>query len=102
MDAARARLQRLQDLYAVAHLFVDFLAGITFTVGSVLFFWPAWETLAIWLFVIGSILFTVKPSVRLAHTLHDTRTRRSLERTLSEEARASLAAFAPRPRALRL
>ncbi|KAA5605897.1 hypothetical protein F1188_08910 [Roseospira marina] len=102
MDAARDRLQELHDLYALVHLLVDFLAGLTFTVGSVLFFWPATETPAIWLFVIGSVLFMAKPTVRLVHMLHDGRTRRSLERALSDEARSKLARFTPRARTLRM
>ncbi|SDE08477.1 YrhK family protein [Rhodospira trueperi] len=102
LDAARDRLQRLHDLYAFGHLTVDFLAGLTFTVGSVLFFWPRTEVPAIWLFVVGSVLFTAKPSVRLAHMLHDGHTRRSLERALSEEARVALTAFTPRGRTLRI
>jgi len=95
LDGACGRLQRLHDLYAFCHLVVDFLAGLTFLIGSVLFFWPETETPGVWLFVVGSILFMVKPSLRLAHMLHDRRARRSLERVLSEEARVGLAAFKP-------
>ncbi|WP_299440692.1 YrhK family protein [uncultured Rhodospira sp.] len=102
LDEARDRVQHLHDLYAFGHLVVDFLAGLTFTVGSVLFFWKETENPAIWLFVVGSVLFTAKPSVRLAHMLHDRYTRRSLERALSDEARAALSAFSPRRRTLRM
>jgi|GEM_PF-2859958 len=102
LDTARNRVQRLHDLYAFIHLVVDFMAGLTFVVGSVLFFWPSTEVPGIWLFVVGSILFTVKPSVRLAHMFHDRATRRSLGRALSEEARAGLAHFTPQVRTLRM
>ena len=101
LDEARDRVQHLHDLYAFGHLVVDFLAGLTFTVGSVLFFWRSTETPAIWLFVVGSVLFTAKPTVRLVHMLHDRRTRRSVEHLLSAEARQALAAFTPRTRTLR-
>jgi len=102
LDTARDRLQRLHDLYAFGHLVVDFLAGLTFTVGSVLFFWPQTEVPAIWLFVVGSILFTAKPSMRLAHMLHDRGARRALALTLSEEACHALDRFSPQVRTLRI
>lgn len=101
LERACQRLQRLRDLYALVHLVADVLAGLAFTVGSVLFFWPATESPAIWLFVVGSVLFTARPAVRLGHTLHDRRRRHTLERELSAEARARLAAFDPRGRFLR-
>ncbi len=97
-ESARDRLQGLRDIYALLHLTADFLAGLAFTVGSVLFFWPTTETPGVWLFLVGSVLFMAKPTVRLSHALHDRAWRRRLERDLSAEARTMLRTFDPRPR----
>ncbi|MBY6046061.1 YrhK family protein [Vannielia litorea] len=58
--------RRVYALYELAYTAVDFGAAICFLVGSVLFFWPAAETPAVWLFTIGSGLFLAKPAIRLA------------------------------------
>ena len=61
-----ADTRRVYAAYEIAHTVADFAAAISFLIGSVLFFWPAYETAAIWLFVIGSVFFCLKPSLRLA------------------------------------
>jgi len=58
--------RRIYAQYEIAHTIVDFAAALCFFVGSILFFWPEVERLAIWLFVIGSAFFMAKPSIRLA------------------------------------
>lgn len=97
-DAARDRLQRLRDIYALLHLIADFIAGLTFTIGSVLFFWPSTEQPGVWLFLIGSLLFAAKPTLRLLHGLQDRAWRRRMERELTAEAHDLLQAFHPKPR----
>jgi len=97
--AAQAQLDRVRDLYEFAHLIVDFVAGISFVIGSALFFDPAWETLAMWLFLIGSVAFAAKPTIRLVHVVANRRTRRRLEAELSQEAAAELRRVRP-PRLL--
>ncbi|WP_121632780.1 YrhK family protein [Tropicibacter alexandrii] len=57
--------RRVYALFEIAYTVVDFAAAISFLIGSVLFFWKAYETPAIWLFVIGSVLFATKPTLRL-------------------------------------
>ena len=37
--------------------------------GSVLFFWPKYETPAVWLFTVGSVLFMAKPTLRLSREI---------------------------------
>lgn len=64
-----AKTQRIYAIFEVVYTIVDFSAAFFFTVGSVLFFWKSLETPAIWCFVIGSVLFMVKPSLRLAREL---------------------------------
>lgn len=56
--------------YEVLSILNDFLIGIWFLVGSWLFFYPALESTGIWLFVIGSLQFLVRPVIRLARHVH--------------------------------
>ncbi|SFH13171.1 YrhK-like protein [Palleronia marisminoris] len=63
----RQRSERAKRFYAaseLAHTCVDFAAAVAFLVGSILFFWNSLETIAIWFFVLGSLLFGVKPTIR--------------------------------------
>lgn len=64
------RRRRIYAAYEVAYTAVDFLAAILFLVGSVLFFFKSLENPAIWCFVVGSVCFALKPSLRLARELH--------------------------------
>lgn len=64
-----ADTQRVYAMFEIAYTLVDFLAALCFLAGSVLFFWQATETAAIWLFVIGSVCFMAKPTLRLAREL---------------------------------
>ncbi len=64
----RNKSHRSRKFYAateIAYTAVDFGAAMAFLVGSILFFWPEYENFAIWLFVIGSFLFAMKPTIRL-------------------------------------
>lgn len=46
----------------------DFLAGLWFFIGSVLFYFPEpYKTWGISLFVLGSIEFMIRPTIRLVH-----------------------------------
>ncbi|MEQ9257567.1 MAG: YrhK family protein [Roseovarius sp.] len=65
-----AETRRIYAIYELFHTAVDFAAAISFLIGSILFFWPDYETAAIWLFVIGSVFFCIKPSLRLAREIH--------------------------------
>lgn len=64
-----ARHRRLWAAFEVAYTIVDFGAAASFVVGSVLFFFEELQTAGTWLFLIGSILFAAKPSIRLAREL---------------------------------
>ncbi len=63
------RHRRIWAAYEIAFTVVDFGAAISFVIGSVLFFWHSTQTAGTWLFLIGSILFAAKPSIRLAREL---------------------------------
>lgn len=63
------REKRISARYEVAYTLVDFLAALSFIVGSVMFFRSAWQTAGTWLFLVGSVLFAVKPTLRLLKEL---------------------------------
>ncbi|MHC5654132.1 YrhK family protein [Stappia sp.] len=56
--------------YELFRTVVEFLAALTFIVGSVLFFYDSLQVAGTWFFVIGSVLFAVRPTIRLALELH--------------------------------
>ena len=56
--------------YELARTLVEFLAALFFVVGSIFFFYPELLFSGTWLFLIGSVLFAVRPTIRLALELH--------------------------------
>jgi hypothetical protein len=60
------------ELYAtieIIYTLVDFTAAGLFIIGSVLFFSPTAMTPALWCFLIGSVCFALKPTLRLFRQL---------------------------------
>ncbi|THH36812.1 hypothetical protein E4Z66_07655 [Aliishimia ponticola] len=57
--------QRRYAAYELVYTLVDFLAALLFVVGSVLFFFESYQTPATWCFLVGSIFFAAKPTIRL-------------------------------------
>lgn len=51
--------------YELVRTIVEFLAAVTFVLGSIFFFYDTLVYAGTWLFLIGSILFAVRPTVRL-------------------------------------
>lgn len=70
-DAKRtdAQASRIWAIYEIIYTAVDFGAAICFVVGSVMFFSEAWLIPGTWLFLVGSLLFAAKPSLRLAREI---------------------------------
>ncbi|POF29345.1 YrhK family protein [Roseibium marinum] len=60
--ADHAEVVRKYELYRTL---VEFLAAFAFVVGSVFFFYESLLYAGTWLFLVGSILFAVRPSIRL-------------------------------------
>lgn len=60
-------IRRRYELLSIVN---DFLIAIWFLVGSILFLFPEYETAAIWLFIIGSFQFLIRPTIRLASHIH--------------------------------
>ena len=61
---------RIRGVYESLSIANDFLAGILFLVGSILFFRESPMVAATWLFVLGSVLFVLRPSIRLVRRVH--------------------------------
>jgi hypothetical protein len=64
------RNRRLYAAYEIGYTAIDFAAALLFLVGSVLFYSQQTQTFATTMFVIGSICFALKPSLRLAREIH--------------------------------
>jgi hypothetical protein len=62
--------EQLVRRYEFGRTVVEFMAAVTFIVGSVFFFYESLTYAGTWLFVIGSVLFAVRPSIRLLLELH--------------------------------
>lgn len=64
-------IRRRYETLSIAN---DFLIALWFLLGSVFFLYPSLEKPAVWLFIIGSAQFMIRPTLRLAHQIHLRRT----------------------------
>ncbi|XDA97141.1 YrhK family protein [Sulfitobacter sp. LCG007] len=64
-----ARSERVYAAFEIAYTVVDFIAALTFLLGSIMFLSEAWTTFGTWLFIVGSVCFTAKPTIRLVREL---------------------------------
>ncbi|MEY8840817.1 YrhK family protein [Cribrihabitans sp. XS_ASV171] len=60
------RQKRVYAMFELAYTIVDFTAATLFVIGSVMFFSESWQTAGTWMFLVGSICFAAKPTLRLA------------------------------------
>lgn len=56
--------------YEVLSIINDFIVAILFLVGSILFLFPEYEKAAIWLFIVASFQFLLRPAIRLSSHIH--------------------------------
>lgn len=63
----RLVIDRRYETLSIAN---DFLIGMWFLLGSVLFYFKSLETSAITCFVLGSAQFLVRPGIRLGRRVH--------------------------------
>ncbi|MFV1535012.1 MULTISPECIES: YrhK family protein [unclassified Phaeobacter] len=64
----RNRSDRHKKIYAyceIVYTMVDVSAAVLFVIGSILFFNDATVTPGTWLFLVGSILFGLRPTIKL-------------------------------------
>lgn len=57
--------QKLYAAFEIAYTTVDFLAAALFIVGSIFFFFESLMIPGTWCFLVGSICFALKPTLRL-------------------------------------
>ena len=67
---ASPRRQAIFAAYEIAYTLVDLSAALFFIVGSAFFFFSEMQTPALWCFLLGSILFAVKPTLKFAREVH--------------------------------
>ena len=65
--------------YQAVRTFIDFGAAFCFVAGSVLFLYPAAGSFSGRLFLIGSLLFAVKPTIDLVRAFHLRRIKRDVD-----------------------
>lgn len=56
--------------YEILFTVVDFVAALTFVVGSIMFLSEAWTRTGTWFFIVGSFCFAAKPTIRLVREVH--------------------------------
>lgn len=56
--------------YELVSIVNDFFIAVWFLIGSILFLFPEYETAAVWLFIIGSFQFLIRPTIRLVSHIH--------------------------------
>lgn len=56
--------------YEMLSIINDFFIAIWFLTGSILFLYPEYETQAVWLFIVGSAQFLIRPTIRLISHIH--------------------------------
>ncbi|MFC4235831.1 YrhK family protein [Thalassospira xianhensis] len=67
---ASSRHRQVYSAYEIAYTSVDWLAAVLFTIGSIMFLYDDLMKAGTWLFIIGSVCFALRPSIRLARELH--------------------------------
>ncbi len=64
-----AEQRRLYALFEIVYTIIDFSAAALFVVGSIFFFSESLTYAGTWLFLIGSLMFAAKPTLRLIREL---------------------------------
>ena len=67
---ASPRHAEVAGRYQTVYTLVDFAAAVSFVIGSAFFFYDNLTLAADWLFLAGSFLFAVRPTVTVAQQIH--------------------------------
>ncbi|WP_255437482.1 YrhK family protein [Thalassobacillus sp. CUG 92003] len=59
-----------KHIYHVLYTINDFLLGLWFFIGSIFFYFDSLKTWGVTLFVLASLQFVIKPTIRLVHEFH--------------------------------
>lgn len=60
----------IRQRYEAVSILNDILIALWFIAGSIMFFFPAWETAGTWCFLAGSIELLIRPLIRLSRQVH--------------------------------
>lgn len=61
--------KRIHRAFQIGYELVSFSAAVCFVVGSAFYFYESLHSAGTWLFLIGSVLFALKPVISLAREL---------------------------------
>lgn len=67
---AGPRHRTIYGRYQKIYTLVEFAAALAFVIGSALFFSPTTQEAATWFFLLGSIFFAARPTVRVLRENH--------------------------------
>lgn len=62
--------RRAYAYFELAYTGIDFAAAVLFIIGSVMFFYPDYLTPGTWCFLVGSIFFAMKPTLRIGREIY--------------------------------
>ncbi|MFD1797505.1 hypothetical protein FQV27_11895 [Paracoccus aurantiacus] len=63
LNARSEEARVLKAKVEVAYTIANFVAAIFFLLGSIMAFWPSTGTLTTWMFILGSVVFAIKPTL---------------------------------------
>ena len=69
LHGVKTNKRKLYAIFEIFYTLVDFFAAVAFTIGSVLFLYPKFVHAATWFFIVGSILFALKPTIRVVREI---------------------------------
>jgi F0F1-type ATP synthase assembly protein I len=69
LNGVKANKRKAYAVFEILYTTVDFLAAVAFTIGSVMFLYAEFTNTAKWFFIIGSLLFAFKPTIRVVREI---------------------------------
>jgi len=69
LDGIKTNKRKLYAIFEILYTMVDFFAAVSFTIGSIMFLYPKLMHSATWFFIVGSLLFTLKPTIRVVREI---------------------------------
>ncbi|MDX1809973.1 MAG: YrhK family protein [Sulfurospirillaceae bacterium] len=69
LHGVKVNKRKAYAVFEILYTAVDFMAAMAFTVGSVMFLYADLTYSAKWFFIIGSLLFAFKPTIRVVREI---------------------------------
>lgn len=60
----------VRQRYEAASILNDVLIALWFIAGSIMYFFPDWDTVGTWCFLAGSVELLIRPLIRLSRQVH--------------------------------